>query len=255
MKNIFKVLSVFVVAIMLSCLICASLTVGAADQMTLKAGSATAERGETVTVEITLENNPGFACLLITVPDVEGITLKEYKNGSIIRDIDHGANFLWSAATNSYSNGVLVTLTFEIDANAKAGAHSLDIIFRECYNDSREAVKVTTVSGTITVLGINEVETDDVIIDETSSEADVENTTEKIENNTEDKNNGCENTPTETEEATTSSEFKDAESDKVSTSADKDNGKSGGCGSAVSAGVVAITCAACAAFIYNRKRS
>ena len=123
-------------------------------------------------VVLDLANNPGVAYLRLTVKyDTEALTLKTVENGSIISDLDQGVNLVWSADSNSTANGTLVTLTFEVKENAAVGDYTVDLVLRECYDETYNSVPLYTVDGVIEV--INATVYGDVNGDETVDGKDV----------------------------------------------------------------------------------
>ena len=98
--------------------------------------SVTSEAGDTVTVEIELANNTGFANLGIEIGyDSSVMTLK-----SIEKIVAVGAdlttaqsyevnpyNMMWNTTENTNYNGKLATLTFELKADAEAGVYPITV--------------------------------------------------------------------------------------------------------------------------------
>ena len=124
-----------------------------ANSFTLTAESKQAKPGDTVKVVLDLANNPGVAYLRLTVKyDTAALTLKTVENGSIISDLDQGVNLVWSADSNSTANGTLVTLTFEVKEDAAFGDYTVDLVLRECYNETYNSLPLYTVDGVIEVV-------------------------------------------------------------------------------------------------------
>lgn len=143
-----------------------------ANSFTLTAESKQAKPGDTVKVVLDLANNPGVAYLRLTVKyDTAALTLKTVENGSIISDLDQGVNLVWSADSNSSANGTLVTLTFEVKENAAVGDYTVDLVLRECYDETYNSVPLYTVDGVIEV--VNATVYGDVNGDETVDGKDV----------------------------------------------------------------------------------
>lgn len=180
--NKFKIVSIIILIILVISCICPLMSVGAADGLIVSASSTEGERGDTVEIALTVTDNPGFASLLITVPQIDGFELVSVENGSVMRDMTYVKNILWSSATNSTSVGTLVILTFKIGENAPSGVNSFDIIVKESFNDKFNAVNVEISSVSINVIGEPLVEETDASTTnettETESNAETESNTE-----------------------------------------------------------------------------
>ena len=108
--------------------------------------------GKTISVDISIETNPGIAIAIITLDyDETALTLKEVKNGEIFGSMDTGLNLLWSSDKNCVGDGVLATLTFEVNDNAEAKDYTITATVNEVLNGDFEEVTLTVNDGTITV--------------------------------------------------------------------------------------------------------
>ena len=115
--------------------------------------SAAALAGETVTVEVKLENNPGVAYLLMTLRyDETVLTLVSVENGQLLKDMDQGINLAWSANEDCATDGLLCKLTFQIAENATEGAYTVKALFREAYNNNDQAVTFQVEDGIVEVV-------------------------------------------------------------------------------------------------------
>ena len=95
--------------------------------------------GETITVKIRVENNPGILNATITLSYDERLTLTNIEKGSALSTLDFTppgnystpCNFLWDALDNAdTSNGVVLVLTFTVPTDAEAGTeYSLDLSY------------------------------------------------------------------------------------------------------------------------------
>ena len=148
-------------ALLLALLLVAFLTLPAlaGDGLTISAGSASGKAGETVKLDITVENNPGFSGMSLTVGyDPKVLTLTDVENqagGSFAPNMEKGV-LTWLLGRNTQREGVFFTLCFRIDAGAKEGTYPITLSLNDgretnIVNEDAEAVPVTFVSGTVTV--------------------------------------------------------------------------------------------------------
>jgi len=122
-----------------------------AEKATISFGEYKVKTGKTVSVTVSLENNPGIAIASITLDyDKTALTLKEVENGEIFDTLDWGRNLLWSADANCEGNGVLATLTFEVNENAEAKDYTISARVNEAYNEDSEKVDILISDGKIT---------------------------------------------------------------------------------------------------------
>ena len=141
-KMIKRILSLCL--IMIFSLSCLSVTAGAAGQPTIAVGAAAGKPGETVQVDVKLEDNPGIVALRIFVQyDQSVLKLVKAENGTLFNDTvsTFGNNLdaesyamLWADSTataNMSQDGVLVKLTFEISDTAVAGTAQVTLIYDE----------------------------------------------------------------------------------------------------------------------------
>lgn len=121
-----------------------------ASQVVVTGGAAAP--GGTVTVDISLVNNPGIAYLALTpVYDTSVMTLTAVENGSIIKDMDQGTNLTWSVDADTAANGTMARLTFKVNDNAHEGTYKVTVILREAYTLMGDEVAFTVADGSITV--------------------------------------------------------------------------------------------------------
>ena len=133
----------------------------------LQVGSAAAERGQTVEVQVILMGNPGFVNMILRVGyDAASLRLKDVKDAGLIPGAMHTQELrqnpyqlTWSndtAAANFTETGVLATLTFEVLPDAVPGekeiALSYDLSGMEILNVDMQAVDMEIVNGTVNVL-------------------------------------------------------------------------------------------------------
>lgn len=128
-------------------LLCALLAVPAqaAGSGSLSASSASGYRGDTVTVDVYLNSNPGLITMKFQVSYSANLTLVSVSNSGLLNGwttpaptISSPYTLRWAdslSTTNNTATGKLATLTFKINENAKAGTETVSILF----NESRDA--------------------------------------------------------------------------------------------------------------------
>ena len=128
-------------------LLCALLAVPAqaAGSGSLSAGSTSGYRGDTVTVDVYMNSNPGLITMKFQVSYSANLTLVSVSNSGLLGGwttpaptISSPYTLRWAdslSTTNSTATGKLATLTFKINDNAKIGTETVSIIF----NESRDA--------------------------------------------------------------------------------------------------------------------
>lgn len=122
------------------------------DAAAIVVNDITTRAGETFDVTVNITNNPGICFLQITLEyDKSVLTLKGATNGPVLSTFENGVNLQWSADADTSKNDSLVTLTFEVNENAKAGEYAVNTIFREAYDSDLNDVLFTVSAGMITV--------------------------------------------------------------------------------------------------------
>ena len=167
MKSKIKVLAIIVSALMIMAFIF-PVTVSADGKLEISTSSAEGKRGDTVDVVLTVDQNPGFAALLINIPASSGFEVVEVKNGTVMRQITIGKNILWDSSSNSTATGVLLTVTIRITDAAKVGENKINVRVIECFNADFNSVSVSIKPIVINVLG--EDISDDPIVSDTEIE-------------------------------------------------------------------------------------
>lgn len=165
----------FLSILCLICLLfsCATITAMAAEQGMIKGDSCEAGKGDTVTVVLTLEKNPGIWGTKIRV-DYDKDALK--LDGVSAGDVFSGKELTYSKETNKKpyvivatgekaknktTDGVFVTLTFAVSNDAAAGKYTIDIDVVQTINAAGEEVSMSPVDGSITVVNGQETSPDD----------------------------------------------------------------------------------------------
>ena len=216
MKNFIKLLiATLVVALTFAMIAPAAF---ASDALVIASEAVECERGKTVEVALVVENNPGFAALMINVSKVQGIEVVNVENGNVMSQMTSGTNILWDAASDSTVTGTLVVLTFSVSDTVELGEHTIAVNFYECFNDSLQAVSVSIAPIVINV--IDGEETDDETVDETVDETD---------------------------------DVKVVTEAEATTDATQDDNGAGGCKAVVSGGVFFVTLIFVAVFSFRRK--
>ena len=126
-------------------------------------GDVTAQAGQTVSVPVVIKNNPGVAGAKIKVAFDAGLTLASATKGDAFAVLDYtapaslknGAAFNWdSLDAESNANGTILTLVFQVPANAERGdTFAVSFSYRngDIYDVDLNDVSLNMVSGTITV--------------------------------------------------------------------------------------------------------
>ena len=117
----------------------------------------TVSSGSTVTLEVEIANNPGFSYLkLAAVYDSTVFEFVGAANGTVSNEDFEvsGKNMLWSTDADAESDGLLVTLTFNVKENAEEGEYAVGVRLIECFNGDEEEVSLTVTNGTVKITDI-----------------------------------------------------------------------------------------------------
>lgn len=134
----------------------------ASESMQVTIGGGTVKAGETVTVDISVTNNPGFANMSFYIEyDKNKLRLEEITGGTLFGDVTANVNlgFINAAKTNDVSgNGTIATLTFRALSSATSGETTISLkedpnADGTFVNVNEESLVYNTVPGTITVNG------------------------------------------------------------------------------------------------------
>ena len=118
----------------------------------LTVAGVTAQPGATVTVAVDLTKAAPMSYLRLVLDyDTAALTLTGVQNGALFDTFDQGVSLLFSADENVTGTGRLLTLTFTVGEDAKAGAYSVTVLVKECYNNSEAPVTVGVEPGAVTV--------------------------------------------------------------------------------------------------------
>lgn len=143
--------SLFLSVVLLLSVFFGSVVVNAAATPQIVCEDAYATPGEQVTVDIMIENNPGFAYLEMTPVFSSELTNMKVTNAELISDLTQGIQLVWVADEDTAANGLLASLTFDVAENVPYGEYSVSFILRNCFNYAEQSVPFTVVGATVTV--------------------------------------------------------------------------------------------------------
>jgi len=110
----------------------------------------TAKPGETVTVPVSIKNNPGVSNLsLVFAYDAENLTLLKAENGDVFKNSEYSSDlrddgsckFTWLSSSENTNDGTLLTLQFKV--GEKGGNYSIDMSIEEAETSEEEMPFVT----------------------------------------------------------------------------------------------------------------
>jgi hypothetical protein len=112
---------------------------------TLSVSSAAANRGGGTTVQIRIDNNPGFANLFLRISLPDGVQVVNFQNNHPmetghfveIYPMPNAGNFHtgWvGKSADSYFSGTLLTLNLAVDDTAQLGPHAITAAFENIWN-------------------------------------------------------------------------------------------------------------------------
>ena len=151
-KSLISALTVALVFMLLGAAVVAVPTSAAGGDGEIVFGEGRARAGETVSVDIFIENNPGVAVLSVTLDyDTSALALIEVENGTIFSNLDAARNLFFSSDINRTGDGALATLTFEVNEDAEAKDYTVSAVVNEAYNEDFAFVPLALSAGTVTV--------------------------------------------------------------------------------------------------------
>lgn len=137
------------------------MAVSAAGTGSLSATSASGYRGDTVTVAVNMNSNPGLITMKFQVSYSSNLTLVSVSNAGLLNGwttpaptISSPYTLRWAdslATANNTATGKLVTLTFKISENAPIGKETVTITFNESRDADGGKNTFSSTSATITV--------------------------------------------------------------------------------------------------------
>ncbi|MBQ0110852.1 MAG: hypothetical protein KBS41_02875 [Oscillospiraceae bacterium] len=148
-----KILSIFIcVALLCAFAVPATATTVIPLGPTIKCADVTCHPGDTITVDVTLLNNPGFANLELTPVISDALTLNNVTNGNIIRDFQTGIQqYTWLSYSDTTADGLLLSFKFVVDSTVKPGEYTYGFIFRRCITQALQDITLDVINGTVTV--------------------------------------------------------------------------------------------------------
>lgn len=150
------------------------------DEPTVTVSSSEGKRGDTVSVTVSIDNNPGICTARFAVYYDEGLTLVGAADSGLLSDGVFGGDcsenpyyLTWddsTADTNNMKNGVIATLKFKINDDAASGEHKISVGYApdDVYNLDFENVEFESVSGAVIV---EKVHPTGISLDKTSATA------------------------------------------------------------------------------------
>lgn len=157
MKTVKTILSIFVIFAMLISLIVPAF---AENRMTISITNAIVKAGEEVTLDVLLENNPGFNYLKLKIEYSSYMSIKSVKDNKLFDFMmptpgnkeSNPYAYVYAAAEDEYSSGKMFSITFEVSADAPIKDHFVAVAVEQCLNQSKETVDVDTVGSMISVI-------------------------------------------------------------------------------------------------------
>lgn len=128
---------------------------GAVENPSITVGSASGKPGDTVTIPVSIANNPGYAgyqgrisfdSTALTLTNVTGATTFNSETGAVS----------FAQATNITADGEILAATFKINDGAAYGTYPIGISFDEFYDASENDLSLEITSGKITVSAAGE---------------------------------------------------------------------------------------------------
>ena len=116
--------------------------------------NATAYAGGQVQVTVSLAHNPGITTLVVSSLEYDSsvLTLTNAESCGLFSSFTKGRRYVFDDYPNVTDDGDLMTLTFNVDANAPAGEYTVRAVSNDTSDEDLEDVILTPVAGTITVL-------------------------------------------------------------------------------------------------------
>ena len=158
-----KILSILMAAAMLMTL-CA-FGISAADEPTMTVSTASAERGQTASVDVVVSGNPGMnAAVLKPVYYTAALELvsMEFNDIDFRGNVEYGVKAVWATSADNSANGKFLTLNFKVLDEAKAGKTEVTLENVDGYlktgsvsNRAEESINYKVVAGAVNVIDPN----------------------------------------------------------------------------------------------------
>ena len=144
-----------------------AMAAGSASSLIISAGEVTAEPGGTVTVPVSVTQNPGIVAVMLRITYDEDVLTLQTENGVVNKNLLTDASFTPNATTPGVvtamfekgtnedgditATGTLMELNFTVSNEAKAGDYAIAVTVQEARNAEVEEVAVTGQDGNVTV--------------------------------------------------------------------------------------------------------
>ena len=144
-----------------------AMAAGSTNSLIISAGEVTAEPGGTVTVPVSVTQNPGIVAVMLQITYDSDVLTLQTENGVVDKNLLSGANFVPNATvpgvvtvmfekgTNEdediTATGALMDLNFAVSDEAAAGDSAITVMVQEARNNEVEEVAVTGQNGKVTV--------------------------------------------------------------------------------------------------------
>ena len=152
MKKIKRVLALITCCLLLLSTMPITGTAATQNSFEISCSSASAYTGTDVSLNIILNNNPGFSALNIAlVYDTTYLTQTSITNNVPSLYMTNGTTVVWDGAENYTDDGVLATVTFAVADNAPVGDYEIKVVFLGASNDDFEEVSAVVNDGKIKV--------------------------------------------------------------------------------------------------------
>ena len=147
-----RVLSVLLImALFVSCL---AFSASAEGTPTLRLSSVSASRGDEVTVDVIMENNPGVTGIDVKISyDKTRLKLTGFSNGCLsgwVVSVEAGGA-IWADSVSHTENSVILTLKFEVLVDAPLGDAVVQLTNPDIIDDDLNTVDFKFESGSVTV--------------------------------------------------------------------------------------------------------
>ena len=150
---------IFVVVLALLLALFTPSTALALSPFTATCENVSCNAGDSISIDVVLTYNPGFNALVLRPSyNSDVMTLKDPQNGELISDFMPADNYNWiNNYSDTYENGLLVTLNFDVLDSAPSGEYEVGFSYVQCASvgNGNESVNVTltVIPATVTVKG------------------------------------------------------------------------------------------------------
>ncbi|MBE6579889.1 MAG: hypothetical protein E7651_08825 [Ruminococcaceae bacterium] len=149
MKKVVAVCMAWILSVLSCCTF-----VSAEEELRLIAEQKSAAPGDTVTISVAVEGNPGFTYMKLGLEYDDALELISVQNGTLIESLTEGRYYVWSAAENQTQDGILVAFTFAVSKKAATGNYSVSVRCYECSDEQERDVAVAVQNGGVSVKAV-----------------------------------------------------------------------------------------------------